>query len=316
MRPKYKIYLVLIVLQIIVSLLYFKKIKSEKYAEIDTYILLKKNVTQKQILKTLEEINIKISYLSWRIVAFTHQKKFIPKAGEYLIPNNSSIYDIQKLFHNGKTITRTFTLIEGTTAKILKNKLIRNKYLSGKVPVLFEGIYKPNTYYFKYGYPRKKLLEQMKAAQDKHLETILKSIPKDFTLKNKYDLLTLASIIQSEAKDFKDSQLVASVLINRLNKNMKLQTDATLAYGLKINGKKLTKKMLQSPNPYNTYIFRGLPPTPISYPGNNALNALKNFKKTNFLYFVSDGKGGHRFSETYLEHKKNINLWIKSIKKE
>ena len=72
---------------------------------------------------------------------------------------------------------------------------------------------------------------------------------------------------------------------------MKLQSDVTLAYGFKVNGKKITKKMLQSNNPFNTYYFHGLPPTPISYPGENAINSLKNIKKTNYLYFVSDGKG-------------------------
>jgi len=67
--------------------------------------------------------------------------------------------------------------------------------------------------------------------------------------------------------------------------------------------------MLKSNNPYNTYKFYGLPPTPISYPGENALNALKNFRETDYLYFVSDGNGKHRFSETYSLHKKNIKLW-------
>ena len=132
-------------------------------------------------------------------------------------------------------------------------------------------------------------------------------------MKNKNELLILASIIQKEAKSFEDSKLVASVFINRLRKKMKLQSDVTLAYGLNINGKYITKKMLQSPHPFNTYFYSGLPPKPISYPGDNALNALKNFTDTNFLYFVADGNGGHRFSETYNLHKQNIKLWKKSI---
>ena len=96
--------------------------------------------------------------------------------------------------------------------------------------------------------------------------------------------------------------------------------------------------MLKSSHPFNTYFHTGLPPTPISYPGKNALNALKNVKNTNYLYFVADGKGekrwpplpsatnyfyfvadgkgGHRFSETYDLHKQNINLWKKSKMKD
>ena len=179
-----------------------------------------------------------------------------------------------------------------------------------------EGIYKPDTYYFEYGYSRNKLLERMKLAQDKILENVWKNKPKDFILKNKKDFLILASIIQSETSDLNDSRLVASVFINRLENNMKLQSDVTLAYGFSVNGQKITKNMLKSDNPFNTYFYKGLPPTPISYPGENALNSLKYLKKTNYFYFVSDGKGGHRFSQTYSLHRKNIKLWKDYINKE
>ena len=84
----------------------------------------------------------------------------------------------------------------------------------------------------------------------------------------------------------------------------------------KVNGKKITKKMLRSDHPFNTYYFHGLPPTPISYPGKNAINSLKNIKKTDYLYFVTDGKGRHRFSSTYSLHKKNIKLWKNDLIKD
>ncbi len=287
-------------------------IKNEKIITKSTYFFLEKNDDQKTILKKLKSKNIEISYIDWRIISLTHNKKFLPKAGEYLIPYGFTIYEVQNIFQTGKTITRSFTLIEGSTAADLKIKLIGNKYLSGEVSVLREGIYKPDTYYFEYGYPRIKLLKRMEMAQEVSLNHIWENRPKNFTLKTKYDLLILASIIQKEAKFYNDSRLVASVFINRLNKKMKLQSDVTLAYGLNVNGKYITKKMLRSPHPFNTYFYNGLPPNPISYPGNNALNALKNFKNTNYLYFVADGKGGHRFSETYILHKKNISLWKKS----
>ena len=119
----------------------------------------------------------------------------------------------------------------------------------------------------------------MEKAQNKILNTVWKEMPKDFVLKNKNELLILASIIQMESGTIDDSKVVASVFINRLNNKIKLQSDVTLAYGFKVNGKNITKEMLKSTNPYNTYKFYGLPPTPISYPGENALNALKNLKK-------------------------------------
>ena len=282
----------------------------------DTYYLLKKNTSQKKILAELKSKDINISPINWKLVSLIHNMEFIPKAGEYLIPKNSTIFEMQKILQIGQTITRNFTLIEGSTAEDLKKSLLQNKYLTGEITDLEEGIYKPDTYFFKLGYPRSKLLSQMKTAQENLLNNIWKKKQKDFILKNKNELLILASIIQMESKSPNDSKLVASVFINRLNRNMKLQSDVTLAYGFKINGQQITKKMLRSNNPYNTYKFYGLPPTPISYPGQNALNALKLIKKTDYLYFVSDGDGGHRFSKTYSLHKKNIKLWKDTLNKD
>ena len=282
----------------------------------DTYYLLNKNTTQKKLISELRAKNIDISYINWKLVSLSHKKPFIPKAGEYLIPKNLTLVQIQQILQTGKTLTRQFTLIEGSTAVELKNDLLKNPYLTGEIIELEEGIYKPDTYFFKLGFPRSKLLNQMKTAQEKFLNSVWKEKPKDFVLKNKNELLILASIIQKESGNFDDSKLVASVFINRLKNKMKLQSDVTLAYGFKVNGKNITRKMLKSTNPYNTYKFHGLPPTPISYPGENALNTLKNIKKTEYIYFVSDGNGRHRFSKTYSLHKKNIKLWKDTLNKD
>ena len=289
------------------------------YSEIvifnETYYLLKKNTSEKQIISELRKKNIDISQINWKMASLIHTKPFIPKAGEYLIPKNLTLIQIQKILQKGETLNRKFTLIEGSTIIDLKNSLLKNPYLTGEINKLEEGIYKPDTYYFKLGYPRSKLLNRMKIAQEKILNSIWNSKPKDFVLKNKKELLILASIIQMESSNIDDSKLVASVFINRLNKNMKLQSDVTLAYGFKVNGNNITKKMLKSNNPYNTYKFHGLPPTPISYPGENALNALRKIEKTKYIYFVSDGNGRHRFSKTYNLHKKNIKLWKDTLNK-
>ena len=318
MSFKIKFVLLVTLLLLLLSIIYTYSfaIKNAVVVFDDTYYLLKKNTSQKKILAELKSKDINISPINWKLVSLIHNMQFIPKAGEYLIPKNSTIFEMQKILQIGQTITRNFTLIEGSTAEDLKKSLLQNKYLTGEITDLEEGIYKPDTYFFKLGYPRSKLLSQMKTAQENLLNNIWKKKQKDFILKNKNELLILASIIQMESKFPDDSKLVASVFINRLNRNMKLQSDVTLAYGFKINGQQITKKMLRSNNPYNTYKFYGLPPTPISYPGQNALNALKLIKKTDYLYFVSDGDGGHRFSKTYSLHKKNIKLWKDKINKD
>ena len=313
---KKSVFLLILFCSIIIIPYLFYDIKNKVIVYEDTYYLLKKNTNQKTILSELKTKNIDISRLEWQLISFIHEKPFIPKAGEYLIPKNFTLYNLQKILQVGKTLTRNFTLIEGSTAEELEINLLKNPYLTGEVKNLKEGIYKPDTYFFKYGYPRVKLLAKMKIAQDNLLDIIWKEKPKDFILKNKNELLILASIIQKESNDIEDSKLVASVFINRLKNKIKLQSDVTLAYGFRVDGEKITKKMLKSNNLFNTYYFKGLPPAPISYPGKNALNSLRDIKKTNYLYFVSDGNGKHRFAETYSLHKKNIELWKKKISKD
>ena len=316
LKNKYILFLALFFSLFTAIYIYVDRINNKVVVFNDTYYLLEKNTTQKQIIYELRKKNINIRSLNWKLASLIQKKSFVPKAGEYLILKNSSVVQIQKLLQTGKTLTRSFTLVEGSTAIDLKNNLTNNPYLTGEIRELEEGIYKPDTYFFKLGYPRSKLLNKMKTAQEKYLNSVWKEKPEDFVLKNKNELLILASIIQMESGNIDDSKLVASVFINRLNKKMKLQSDVTLAYGFKVNGKKITRKMLKSNNPYNTYKFHGLPPTPISYPGENALNALKKLEKTDYIYFVSDGRGRHRFSKTYSLHKKNIKLWKDTLNKD
>ena len=294
---------------IISSYWYINKISNIVIVEKDSLFLLKRTDSQKEIIKQLNFKKIKIQYYKWRLASLFNNKNFIPKAGEYFIPKGSSIKDIQQLFQSGNTYTRYFTLIDGWTVIDLRKALINASGLSGEISLLKEGIYKPDTYNYKWGYSRQNLLTRMKLVQDELLSKVWKNRPKDFILKNKNEILILASIIQQESSNVNDSQLIASVFINRLKKKMRLQSDVTLAYGMKINGTKITKKMLKSNNPFNTYLIKGLPPTPISYPGKSAINALNDIKKSEYLYFVSNGIGGHRFSSTYELHKKNVKLW-------
>ena len=316
LKKKFLLFFALFFLFLVSTFGYLHTIKNDVVIFEDTYYLLKKNTSQKKIITELRTKNIGVSKINWKLASLTHKKPFIPKAGEYLIPKNLTLVQIQRILQKGKTLNREFTLIEGSTAIDLKNNLLKNPYLTGEITELEEGIYKPDTYFFKLGYPRSKLLKRMKTAQENFLNSVWKSKPKDFILKNKNELLILASMIQMETGNIDDSKLVASVFLNRLNNKMKLQSDVTLAYGFKVNGKKITKTMLKSTNPYNTYKFHGLPPTPISYPGENALNALRNIAKTEYIYFVSDGNGKHRFSKTYSLHKKNIKLWKDTLNKD
>jgi UPF0755 protein len=126
--------------------------------------------------------------------------------------------------------------------------------------------------------------------------------------------VTLASIVEKETGIAEERPLVAAVFINRLNKGMRLQSDPTILYGL-FGGKgrpadrPIYQSDIQKPTPYNTYVIDGLPPTPIANPGRAALEAVANPVKTDDLYFVASGDGGHVFAETLEEHNKNVARW-------
>ena len=241
MSSKIKATLLFAIFFILSSLIYLYTTYDKIVVFDNTYYLLEKNTSQKQIISELRAKNIDISHINWKLASLTHKKSFIPKAGEYLIPKKTTLVQLQKILQKGKTLTRNFTLIEGSTAADLKNKLLKNPYLTGEITELEEGIYKPDTYFFKLGYPRSKLLNQMKIAQEKILNSVWKNKPKDFVLKNKNELLILASIIQKESGNIDDSKLVASVFINRLNKKMKLQIDATVIFALTKGEKNFAK---------------------------------------------------------------------------
>ena len=179
-----------------------------------------------------------------------------------------------------------------------------------------EGTMFPDTYFFLRGAEKKKLIKRMQSKMESVVNNIWRSKTK--TLKTKLDLIKLASIIEAETIKTEEKFIVSSVFHNRLIKNMKLQSDPTVLYAKNLFSEKKTRKIfkkdLRTDNAWNTYTRRGLPITPICNPGELALNAAMNPLETNYLYFVSDGEEGHRFSSNLKQHKKNIILWKEKTK--
>lgn len=129
----------------------------------------------------------------------------------------------------------------------------------------------------------------------------------------------MASIVEKETAINHERAHIASVFYNRMKKGIRLQSDPTVIYAV-TNGQVEQKKRvlyedLKFKSPYNTYVIYGLPPQPIANPGRASIYAVLHPMKTNDLYFVADGKGGHVFSETYSEHQKNVQNWRQSKKK-
>ena len=272
-------------------------------------------MSETAFLNYLKKKEINISKLEWYVSKFFTKEKFILKHGEFLITKSNSLIDVLEKINNNNIYYRKFTLIEGTNSKQLKRKLIKTPGLIGEVPYLSEGKFKPDTYLYKWGDSKVSLLKKMEIEQNKIIESHWHNRKKNKFIKSKFDVLILASIIEKEGKKIEELKNISSVFLNRLDKNMKLQSDVTVAYALNKKGDNLNKLDLKSKNYFNTYRYKGLPPTPISYPSEKAILAVLYPNDTNYLYFVSNGKGGHRFSKTFLQHKKNVKLWIKDLKK-
>ena len=244
------------------------------------------------------------------------------KVGIYELSPSMTQNKIYKKISKGTIVTRTITIPEGFTVKMIAERLEKNGIarkkdivrLSGKKEFILslglkvhslEGYLFPDTYVLKVKMHPELVLKKM-------LKNLRKKITPEIKMKMQkqektlHEVLTLASIIEKETSISKERFLIASVFLNRLKKNMRLQSDPTVIYSLPNLKGKLSKKNLSYSSPYNTYLHRGLPPGPIANPGIQSILAVLNPSKEVFLYFVAKGDNGHIFSKTYKEHRANI----------
>jgi UPF0755 protein len=240
------------------------------------------------------------------------------KHGEYAIKAHSSMLEVMELLRSGKSIQYSVTIPEGLTVKQIFRRLAENEVLEGDLPVDLppEGSLRPDTYKFTRGSSRKTIVDQMKTAQARLIDEVWENRDTDLPIKDKSELVTLASIVEKETGKADERPQVASVFINRLNKGMRLQSDPTILYGLfggegRPEGREILRSDIDKETPFNTYVIKGLPPTPIANPGKAALQAVANPSKTKYLYFVADGTGGHVFAETLDDHNANVKRWRK-----
>jgi len=165
-----------------------------------------------------------------------------------------------------------------------------------------EGYLFPETYFIPWGTDIKEVVRDMVDMYHAKTDNIWPdSLPDNL---NRDEVIILASIIEAEAKLDREKPIISSVYHNRLRRNMRLDADPTVIYGLGGLDRPLYRKDLRKITPYNTYRMKGLPPTPIHSPGLAAIEAAIHPDSTDYLFFVADGTGGHRFSRTNAEHNR------------
>ena len=255
-----------------------------------------------------------------QLAAMFSREDFVPKAGEYELPAGASLDQIMQILHEGRVFQRKLTILEGWRGFDVMQALNAAKGLSSVIlEPPEEGSVFPDTYFYTKGTDRRTLLVQMQAKMAMTLAEIWAERAPNLPYKSPDDLLKLASIIEKETGQSDEKPLVASVFINRLDKNMRLQSDPTVAYGLvrdKPLPRTLTKSDLARRHGWNTYRMKGLPKTPIANPGYQSLHAAAHPEASDYFYFVADGKGGHNFAKTLDAHNRNVKEYRKRIRKQ
>ena len=238
------------------------------------------------------------------------------KAGEYEFPAGASMHDVMTIISEGRAVQHRITFPEGWSSEQIVRRMQEDSILVGKIAAIpEEGSILPETYSYNRGSTtREQIIDQMRKAMQHRVAEAWAHRAPGLPLATPQDLVILASIVEKETSKADERPRVAAVFINRLRKGMRLQTDPTVLYGIYggkawLEGRTIMRSDLDSPNPYNTYKIPALPPGPICNPGRAALEAVANPSRTNELFFVADGTGGHVFAETLEEHNRNVQRW-------
>ncbi len=234
------------------------------------------------------------------------------RAGEFAFPAAASLEQVLTVLREARPVQRRLTIPEGLTAVQIVALLERAEGLVGPIPALAEGAVLPETYAYQWGDARAPLLRRAEAAMAAALAEAWAERAEGLPLATPREALILASIVEEETAVAAERPRIAAVFLNRLRRNMPLQSDPTVAYAASAGGgleRALSRTDLERDSPFNTYRVRGLPPAPIAAPGRDALRAVTRPAQTDELYFVADGNGGHAFGRTLEEHNRNVARW-------
>lgn len=248
------------------------------------------------------------------------------QAGGYRITSGMTAHQLLRNMRQGDVTIETLTIVEGWTVKRLLEVMAQNKYithtLTGLTPAEVakrldlkytnpEGWFLPDTYQFAWGTTDVALLTQANQMMQLTLAQEWQNRAPGLAYKTPYQALIVASMVVKEAAIPNEESMIAAVILQRLKIGMKLQIDPTVIYGMgdKYQGN-ITLRDLRQPTPYNTYAHYGLPPTPISLPGQASIYAALHPVTGKYLYFVAKGDGSHVFSATLKEQDAAIKKYI------
>lgn len=277
-----------------------------------TTVIMERGSSLNQIARTLEDSGVVGSATLFAVATRVAGAEGDLKAGEYAFDARASMARVLADILSGKVVRHMITIPEGWTSEMAAEAINSQPLLTGHADPPPEGGLLPDTYQVERGADRAQVMARMVDAHDALVEWLWESRQPGLLLKTPQEAVILASIVERETGVESERPRIAAVFYNRLRIGMRLESDPTVIYGITKGrplGHGLRVSELTRRTAYNTYQIDGLPPTPIANPGRAALEVVLNPPRTAELFFVTDGKGGHVFSETYAQHRANVAAW-------
>ena len=288
-----------------------------------TYVI-REGAALNDVLEYLHGAQLAPQPLYVRFALLLHRKELVVKKGTYDLPEHASTWDLLQMFQEGRVRLIKLTLPEGLdkwqTAELLGNTAWGDTEdfldaINDPRPIVgldpfakdLEGYLHPETYHFPEEATPRVIVASMVRQFLTNTET-LRAQAEEKGLKLR-EWVALASMVEKETALENESPTIAGVFANRLNRDMLLQCDPTIIYSLKLDNLykgKIYRSQILHDNPYNTYVYKGLPPGPIASPGLRSLSAALNPESTPYLFFVAQGDGSHYFSKTLNEHNRMV----------
>ena len=235
------------------------------------------------------------------------------RAGEFMLPKGASASRILGIIQGDEVLRRFITVPEGMPSIMVQERLMAQPYLTGDLALPAEGSVLPDSYDFERGESRQAVLLRMQAAMQRTLKELWDKRGPDTVAKTPEEAVILAAIVEKETGKPSERKTVAGLYSNRLRQGIMLQADPTIIYPITLGkplGRRIRQSEIQAINAYNTYAMLGLPKGPITNPGKASIEAVLHPAKTDALYMVADGTGGHAFAATLQQHNANVEKWF------
>ena len=235
------------------------------------------------------------------------------RAGEFMLPKGASASTILAIIQGDEVLRRFITIPEGMPSIMVQERLKAQPYLTGELALPAEGSVLPDSYDFERGESRQAVLLRMQTAMQRTLKELWDKRGPDTVVKTPQEAVILAAIVEKETGKPSERKLVAGLYSNRLRQGIMLQADPTIIYPVTLGkplGRRIRQSEIQAINAYNTYAMLGLPKGAITNPGKASIEAVLHPAKTDALYMVADGTGGHAFAATLEQHNANVEKWF------